>query len=110
AHAHRASCLETTNPHGQTVPPAGFTTSPGTNPHSGQNDDGFYILGTNTGRDVNFVLDRGSGRIFGPFPVGTRIKYTQAPGRTPGQQKSGSTNSQAGARPRHISGPGAASV
>src|SRR5438105_15478501 len=110
AQAHRASCRETTNPHGQTVPPAGFTTSPGTNPHSGQNDDGFYILGTNTGRDVIFVLDGGSGRIFGPFPVGTRIKYTQAPGRTPGQQKIGSTNGQAGAVLWHITGTGDAFV
>ena len=106
ADAHRATCRETTNPHGQNIPPAGFTTSPGTNPHSGQNDDGFYVLGTNTGRDRIFVLDAGSGTIFGPFAPGTEIKYTQAPGATPGQKKIGSTNGQAGAVLWHITGTG----
>src|SRR5437763_10444009 len=32
-------CIENVNPHGHTIPPAGQT-SPGTNPHSGQNPDG----------------------------------------------------------------------
>src|SRR5438270_7967586 len=97
AQAHRASCLETTNPHGSNVPPAGYTTSPGTNPHSGQNDDGFYVIGTTSGEDQVFVQDGGSGTIFGPYAPGTKIKYTQAPGATPGEKKIGSSNGQAGA-------------
>ena len=106
ADAHRASCTETTNPHGQNVPPAGYTTSPGTNPRSGQNDDGFYVLGTDTGRDKIRVLDAGSGTVFGPFAVGTKIKYTQRPGGKPEQKKIGSTNGQAGAVSVHITGTG----
>ena len=110
AQAHRATCKETTNPHGKNVPPAGYTTSPGTNPRSGQNPDGFYILGTDTGRDRIFVLDGGSGRVFGPFAVGTKIKYTQRPGGTPEAKKIGSTNGQAGAVDWHIFGTGDAFV
>src|SRR5688572_33396033 len=74
--AHQGVCTETTNPHGQTVPPAGSTTPPG--PRGGQNDDGFYRIGSDTGKAV-VVQDTGSGRIFGPFPSGTKIKYTEAP-------------------------------
>jgi hypothetical protein len=110
AEAHRASCVETTNPHGQNVPPAGYTTAPGTNPHSGQNPDGFYLLGTDTGRDRIWVLDAGSGRVFGPFAPGTKIKYTQSPGARPGQKKIGSTSGQAGAVLWHITGKGDAFV
>lgn len=103
AQAHQAACTETTNPHGQTTPPAGSTTMPG--PRGGQNEDGFYRLTTNTGVGV-FVFDDGSGRVFGPFPSGTKIKYTQAPGATPSQKKIGSTNGQAGAVKYHITGTG----
>jgi hypothetical protein len=106
AQAHRATCVETTNPHGQNVPPAGFTTEPGTNPKSGQNDDGFYELGTTSGEDVVFVEDGGSHTIFGPFPVGTKIKYTQAPGAKPEEKKIGSENGEAGAVAAHITGTG----
>lgn len=38
-------CAEIWNPHGKTIPPAGWTTSPGVNPNSGQNPDGFYQVG-----------------------------------------------------------------
>jgi hypothetical protein len=106
AWAHRATCVETTNPHGKNVPPAGFTTSPGTNPKSGQNDDGFYVVGTTTGEDVVFVEDGGSGTIFGPFLPGTKLKYTQAPGATPEEKKIGSTTGKAGAVFAHITGTG----
>ena len=92
AQAHQGICTETTNPHGQTVPPAGSTTLPG--PNGGQNEDGFYLISSNTGVDV-FVQDLGSGTIFGPFPSGTKIKYTQAPGGTPSSKKIGSTSGQA---------------
>jgi hypothetical protein len=104
AQAHRATCIETTNPHGQTTPPAGSTTEPGT--QGGQNEDGFYRLGTNTGQDVIFIEDSGSGTIFGPFAPGTKIKYTEAPGGTPSQKKIGSKNGQAGAVDWHLTGTG----
>jgi hypothetical protein len=104
AQAHRAACTETTNPHGQTVPPAGSTTLPG--PRGGQNEDGFYRLTTNTGVSSIWVKDAGSGTIFGPFAPGTKIKYTQAPGATPSQKKIGSTTGQAGAVQYHITGTG----
>ena len=85
AQAHVGICTETTNPHGQNVPPAGSTTLPG--PNGGQNEDGFYLISSNTGVNV-FVKDLGSGTIFGPFPSGTKIKYTQAPGATPVRRRS----------------------
>ena len=108
AQAHQAACTETTNPHGQTVPPAGSTTLPG--PNGGQNEDGFYLLTTSPQPVSVFVVDSGSGTVFGPFPSGTKIKYTQAPGATPEQKKIGSTNGQAGAVLVHITGTGDAFV
>jgi hypothetical protein len=42
AAAHAVGCPELWNPHGQTTPPAGYTTAPGLNPNSGQNPDGFF--------------------------------------------------------------------
>jgi hypothetical protein len=107
AQAHQGICTETTNPHGQNVPPAGSTTLPG--PNGGQNEDGFYLISSNTGVDV-FVQDLGSGTIFGPFPSGTKIKYTQAPGGTPSSKTIGSANGQAGAVLVHITGTGDAFV
>ena len=109
AFAHRATCEETVNPHGQNVPPAGQT-EPGTNPKSGQNPDGFYEIGTTSGEDVVFVEDGGSHTIFGPFAPGTKIKYTQAPGAEPGEKKIGSENGEAGAIAAHITGTGDAFV
>jgi len=81
------SCIETTNPHGKTVPPAGSTTSPG--PKGGQNDDGYYqLLATD---DIDpFVTDTGSGTIFGPFASGIKIKYTEDADATPIIKKIGS--------------------
>ena len=102
-----ATCVESVNPHGKTTPPAGSTTLPG--PKGGQNEDGFYKIGTDTGASV-FVRDKGSGRVFGPFPSGTVIKYTQAPGRTPSIKKIGSTTGNAGAVQWHITGKGDALV
>jgi hypothetical protein len=107
AQAHEGFCIETTNPHGQTVPPAGSTTMPG--PRGGQNEDGFYRIGSDTGKAVN-VKDTGSGTVFGPFPSGTKIKYTEAPGGTPSIKEIGSTNGQAGAVQYHITGTGDAFV
>ncbi len=105
---HPAACVETTNPHGDNVPPAGSTTLPG--PKGGQNDDGFYQLISPDPGALVFVVDTGSGTIFGPFPSGTKIKYTQAPGALPGLKPIGSTNGQADAVLAHINGTGDAAV
>ncbi len=103
AAAHVPSCVETVNPHGQTVPPAGSTTLPG--PRGGQNEDGFYLIGSDTGGSV-FVVDLGTGTTFGPYPSGTVVKYTQSPGATPTAKKIGSDTGQAGAVDVHIQGQG----
>jgi hypothetical protein len=98
------TCVEYVNPHGATIPPAGQT-SPGTNPNSGQNPDGFYLIGSSGGGDV-YVIDTGTGTVFGPYPSGTVIKYTEANGKTPTEIRIGSDNGQAGAVTVHISGQG----
>jgi hypothetical protein len=102
AFAHDPLCSETVNPHGQNVPPAGLTL-PG--PNGGQNPDGFYQVGSNVGTPV-WVVDLGSGTVFGPYDSGTNVKYTQAPGATPSAKTIGSTNGQAGAVYVHITGTG----
>jgi hypothetical protein len=96
----QVGCPPTTNPHGHQVPPA-------------TNEDGFFELTASDAVDPNpdiFVVDTGTGTVFGPFPSGTRIKYTQAPGATPSIKKMGSTNGQAGAVQWHIKGQGDAAV
>jgi hypothetical protein len=100
ATAHVPSCVESVNPHGQTTPPAGSTTLPG--PRGGQNEDGFYLIGSDVGTAVSVVT---GGVTFGPFPSGSVVKYTQAPGATPSAKKIGSANGQAGAVIVHITGP-----
>jgi hypothetical protein len=90
-----AACRETTNPAGKTIPPAGSTTLPGSK--GGQNEDGFYELLARDNVDPDpdiFVVDKGTDGIFGtaddttfgPFASGTKIKYTEANGATPGQK------------------------
>ncbi|HEX7225410.1 MAG TPA: hypothetical protein VF367_07515 [Candidatus Limnocylindria bacterium] len=96
------ACTEGTNPHGKTVPRA-----------SNQNPDGFYLLTATDNVDSDpsiWVTDAGSGTVFGPYPSGTTIKYTQAPGTTPREQTIGSSNGQAGAVRVHIFGTGDAWV
>jgi hypothetical protein len=100
ASAHVPFCNESVNPHGQNTPPAGSTTLPG--PNGGQNEDGFYKIGSDVGTDV-FVVT--GGVTFGPFTSGSVVKYTQAPGSTPTSKKIGSDNGQAGAVTVHITGP-----
>jgi hypothetical protein len=97
-------CVEYVNPHGKTIPPAGLT-PPGTNPKGGENPDGFYQVGNTGGGDV-YVKDLGSDTVFGPYPGGTAIKYTQAPGKTPSSRRIGSDNGEAGAVSVHITGTG----
>jgi hypothetical protein len=100
--APTAACDEGTNPHGKTVPRA-----------TNQNPDGFYLLSAEDNVDPDpdiWVLDARSGTIFGPYPSGTTIKYTQAPGATPSEKSIGSGNGQAGAVTVHITGTGDAFV
>ena len=78
-----AACAPTTNPGGSNVPAA-----PG-NGGQGQNQDGFYELTATDNVDDDpdiFLVDAASGVQFGPFPSGTKIKLTQAPGATPNQK------------------------
>lgn len=104
AAAHRAQCIENVNPHGQNIPPAGFTTLPG--PQGGQNEDGFWKIFAAPKPVKVFVKDLGSGTVFGPYPSGTVVKYTEANGAKPRAKKIGSTNGQAGAVLVHINGTG----
>jgi hypothetical protein len=99
--AWNAQCTEIWNPHGETIPPAGRTTSPGTSPNSGQNPDGFYQVGAAIDSLVapvwlidgcgdgftDFIYD-GDPETEGiqPFSFGTVIKYTEANGKTPDQE------------------------
>lgn len=73
-------CTATTKPAGKVVPPAW------TNPQSGQNPDGFYLLSGSDNVDATvaiMVVDSVSGATFGPFAAGTKIKLVQAPGAVP---------------------------
>jgi len=87
-----AACRETTNPSGNNVPRSGPTAG-----NSGQNPDGFYELLASDNVDPDpdiFVVDKGTDgtfgtaddTTFGPFSSGTKIKYTEANGATPGQK------------------------
>ena len=69
------ACIESVNPHGQTIPPAGSTTLPGV---------------------------QGSGAVFGPFQSGSIVKITEDPEGVPEAKKIGSTNGQAGAVDYHL--------
>lgn len=104
-----AQCVETVNPHGNQKPVA-----PG-NGGQGQNQDGFYELLAED--DVwpadsleIFVEDTGSGMNFGPFAVGTKIKWTEDDSAVPEIKKIGSDQGQGGAVDWHIIGNGDASV
>ena len=97
-----AACTEGTNPHGANVPPA-----------RNQNPDGFYLLTAADNLDPDpmiSVVDSGSGTVFGPYPSGTTIKYTEAPGGTPSEKSIGSANGRAGAVTVHLTGTGDALV
>jgi len=100
-------CIETVNPHGHTVPPAGNTTLPG--PNGGQNEDGFYYLWATDNLDPTpqiFVEDTGSGTVFGPFPYSVVIKYTEDSEATPELKKMGSDKGKAEYVTVHIIGTG----
>jgi hypothetical protein len=96
------ACEQGTNPHGKTIPPA-----------ANQNPDGFYQLLSEDNVDPDpqiFVIDSETGMIFGPYPSGTTIKWTEANGASPSEKKIGSGNGQAGAVTVHLKGQGDALV
>ena len=96
-------CDPTTNPSGLAIPQAGLR-SPG------QNEDGYYKLTATDAVHPDaqlWLADEGSSAVFGPYPSGTRIKYTQAAGRTPSEQKMGGPNSSVD---YHVTGKGDALV
>jgi hypothetical protein len=78
----------------------------------GQNQDGFYEL---VAEDAVwppetlqiYVVDTGSGTVFGPYAVGTNIKYTEANGAPPSEKKMGSNGDAVDV---HITGNGDAAV
>jgi hypothetical protein len=87
------------------VPPAGWTTEPGTNPNSGRNPDGFYQLGVWDNCDEYpeiFVSDLYTSIVFGPFPHGTVVKITEDSDAAPECKKIGSSRGRAGAVEYHI--------
>lgn len=100
-------CVESVNPHGKTVPPAGKTTLPG--PKGGQNDEGFYQLFAKDNCDLEpeiYVSYVGADPyLFGPFASGIVVKITEAPGAAPSCKKIGSSTGQAGAVSYHITLP-----
>jgi hypothetical protein len=71
------SCVGNVNPSGNHIPNAGTGTG-----HSGQNPDGFYLIGTSSGADVE-VIDLSNGVVIGTFPSGSVIKVTQASAKNP---------------------------
>jgi hypothetical protein len=93
--------------------PAGKTPEAPGQGGQGQNQDGFYqLLGEDgVGGEVEmFVIDTGTGTVFGPYEPGTIIKYTQAPGAPPRETRIGSDSGEAGAVTVHIIGQGDAQV
>jgi hypothetical protein len=96
--APTVACDQGTNPAGRNVPRA-----------ANQNPDGFYLLSADDNLDADpliWVVDSGSGQVFGPYASGTTVKYTQAPGATPGEKPIGSTKGAAGAVAVHLTGTG----
>jgi len=97
-------CQESVNPHGSNIP--GENRSDNAKDKA-RNPDGFYQLCAVDNCDPEpeiYVTYMGSGnpKLFGPFPNGTVVKITQAPGATPECKKMGSTKGQAGAVIHHI--------
>ena len=94
-----ASCIESVNPSGQRVPPAGSTTLPGSK--GGQNDDGFYELIGEDNEDGTapvFVTNASGSVTFGPFVSGSVVSIREAPGATPSASMMGGPNSVVVAR------------
>ncbi|UCD21340.1 MAG: hypothetical protein JSW22_04595 [Chloroflexota bacterium] len=105
-------CVESVNPHGKNIPPAGSTTLPGSK--GGRNEDGFYQLWAEDNCDEDPLIfvgywDLDTGIIwleFGPFGSGVVVKFTEDADATPECKKMGSSKGQAGAVAHHIILPG----
>jgi len=122
-------CMEGPNPHGKNIPPAGWSTLPGSK--GGKNDDGFYYLYAEDDSTpvedlpiyvglANYDPEAG---VFEPYwalgwdpstpdipPTvslrsGDVIKVTEALGAKPSYKKIGSIKGQAGAVTYHITVP-----
>jgi hypothetical protein len=98
-----AACVESVNPSSKKIPSA-----PGKG-GKGQNQDGFYAFDGSDevspdGALVFFVTDDGTGTVFGPYAIGTTIKWTEANGASP------SAKLMAGAVDYHLRGQGDASL
>ncbi|MBL7119722.1 MAG: hypothetical protein ISS53_03455 [Dehalococcoidia bacterium] len=104
-------CVESVNPHGKKIPPAGSTTMPG--PKGGRNDDGFYQVFVEDNCDeapMVWIGTEGEPRLFEAsvdfvFHSGMVIKFTEARGAAPSIKKMGSDKGQAGAVEYHITLP-----
>jgi hypothetical protein len=100
------ACATATQTWVDTTPPVP-SCLPGPNPGgqpTGSTANGFFQLAAVDAVDPDpqvFLKDMGSGKVFGPFKSGIAIKYTQAPGATPGQEP------MAGAVTWHVKGNGA---
>ena len=101
AQAHVAFCKETVNPHGQNVPPADRPRCPVQRAASTMTAS---MRSEPTAHAV--ILMDTDGNVFGVFPSGTKVKYTEANGAEPSVKKIGSENGQAGAVDFHITGTG----
>jgi hypothetical protein len=103
------ACAEATQTWQDTTPPVP-SCPPGPNPGgnaTGSTANGFFALTAVDAVDPDpqvFLRDAGSGTVFGPFRSGIAVKYTQAPGASPGQAP------MAGAVTWHITGNGDAQV
>lgn len=99
------ACVESTNPGGRR-PHAGALNPFG---GQGQNQDGFYRLEASDVVDADpevYVVDTGSGHVFGPYESGQKIKYTEDPDATPSEKQMGGPNADT----IHITGQGDAAV
>ena len=101
-----STCAAAENPDGRRQPQA-----PGGG-GQGQNQDGFYVVGATDNLWPDdalsvFVVDSGSGTVFGPYDVGTIIKYTEDSSATPHVKSIGGPDSAVDA---HIIGNGDADV
>ena len=70
-------CIETVNPSGKNIPPAGSTTLPGSK--GGMNEDGFYqlIVKDIVDPDVEICVKDEGGTLLGCYTSGTNVKYTE---------------------------------
>ena len=97
-----AECVPTENPHGNNEP-----TAPGEG-GQGQNQDGFYLLVAEDNLEDGcaplelFITDNGSGTVFGPFGVGTEIKYIEDPDAIPEIAAMGGNNGNGNGKSKDV--------